>query len=513
MGQPAVQAESVTVVTDGGNLVSYSMGGKRLWNFSVRDKLSPFLSRSPEGASYICGTTGVLIAVNRVGRELWRVQLRRAISSPVLIGWDGRLFVHTGDTLECFTASGHLLWRRELKASPVLAPVMNRRGGLILIMEQGELLEIDAFGGVNARKLTTLPVLVQALDGDEILLFSEDGVGKISRTAGEIPFLSLGAAPLGAASRGNRVAVALRNGQALLLDTAGKKILWKRASHLSGEAARTAGEVRLIYNDKGIFSLSQSGASSFDEEGRQRWMLQLPGAAAIPALGEEGILYAGGGDGTLYAFRLEKQGESYKSSPSGGASPGSYGTADPRVSLWKEPLYMDADEAGLLLGQIGKAVQEGQIGARELEYTAYLMEIAERASTAPEQIRRRVEALRLLGVIGSGETIPFLAHLYVQDETALIKAAAAEAIGSIGVDPGGTAMSAFNALVQPPVFYQNQIVLAATAQAVGALCRSGGPPVGGGGIRLLTFLTAEFQPGSIRRIARRELTGLTARGR
>jgi outer membrane protein assembly factor BamB len=95
LGNPVAQAESVVAVTDGGNLKSFSSQGTPLWDYYARGRLTPFVSRSREGTSYICRTNGLFIAVNRTGRELWRLDLKSPIVCPVLIGWDGRLFIFT----------------------------------------------------------------------------------------------------------------------------------------------------------------------------------------------------------------------------------------------------------------------------------------------------------------------------------------------------------------------------------------------------------------------------------
>jgi outer membrane protein assembly factor BamB len=126
----------------------------------------------------------------------------------------------------------------------------------------------------------------------------------------------------------------------------------------------------------------------------------------------------------------------------------------------------------------------------------------------PVQVNFRAEALRLLGILGSRETIPFLAQLYTQDRESLVKAAAAEAIGRIGVDPEGLALRAFSALIFPPTPYRDDRVLTATAAAAGALCRFSGPPLSEAGIRLLAALGGDDRPGLVRAQARRELDSL-----
>ena len=515
MGLPSIQAESVTVVTDGGNLMTYSKRGKFLWNYNAKGRLAPYVTRSPEGTSYICRTTGVFIAVNRAGRELWRIELPAPIVSPVLVGWDGRLFVNTGEAIRCFTASGYPLWSRNLGEAPAAAPVLDRRGGITLALVSGELLEIDAFGASRTRKLTRLPALVQPLEGDAILLLYENGAMEISRLGRENSVLpSLGGGPLQAAGRGSRAAVILRNGKVCLVSADEAQVLWSGDSHFT--AAEPGEGVELLYDERGVYALSRSGAVHFSEDGARRWVMRLRGAAALPAFGDEGILYVGGADWILYAYKMEDQERTQPRSLYGPESEGHYGTANPRPSPWAA-LEFPFDEGimGPLMVQMKAAITEGRVGADEMDYTAYLMEIAGAGAVhsgaffrPAVDIRRRLEAVLLLGFIGSRETVAFLADLYLGETESVIKAAAAEAIGRIGVDPDGSALRVFNSVAFSFAYQDDAQVLAATAAAAGALCRFSGPPLSGMGIKLLTALGMDHRPRLVRRVAMREISSL-----
>ena len=122
-------------------------------------------------------------------------------------------------------------------------------------------------------------------------------------------------------------------------------------------------------------------------------------------------------------------------------------------------------------------------------------------------VHHRVEAARLLSYIGSRETIPFLADLCRSDPDSLVKAAAASAIGSIGVDPDGVAMAVFTSMVFPLIPGRDEQVMAAIAVATGALCRFSGPPLSESGVRLLSAL-AGMGPGLAPAVALRELNSL-----
>ncbi|GHV88823.1 hypothetical protein AGMMS50267_11830 [Spirochaetia bacterium] len=521
LGPPQVQAESVTVVVEGGVIRSYSNRGTFLWSYPVPGRLSPFVSRSPDGTTYICQTTGTLIALNRAGRELWRRSLGTPITFPVLTGWDDRLFVFTRDRIRCYTASGNLLWRRNLEAAAALPPCLDQSGGFIMVLENGELLEVSPFGKTLSRKLPAIPAAMVPVSGDEsaettdrqpILILYKNGNAEIS--PGEqpaIPLPRIDGVPVAAAARGNRAAAALTNGRVVFLSLGSgdgnlpspPRILWTGESHIKSAES----EIRLLYDNRGIYVLSRSGASAFDEEGRRLWVFELRGGTAIPAFSDEGILFLGGRDWILHAYQMEDRLREQPRSLYGPAPPGRYGTGTHRRGEYN----FRFDEAGIRsqLALIKGTINAGAVGESEIEFAAYLRELADTPpQNFPVPLNYRIEALRLLGRLGSRETIPFLASLYTRDGEPPIKAAAAEAIGSIGVDPDGLAFRAFTNFIYPLVPYRNEQVLAATAAAVGALCRFSGPLISAQGVKLLVDLGGGEHSRLVQRIARQELSSL-----
>jgi outer membrane protein assembly factor BamB len=193
---------------------------------------------------------------------------------------------------------------------------------------------------------------------------------------------------------------------------------------------------------------------------------------------------------------------------------GSYGLGNPPASAWAEYAYrFDELVLGEQLANIAELVKTGSVGAGEENCTAYLMETAgsslnPQASDThpPVQVKQRAEALRLLGFIGSRDTIPYLAGVYSGDPDPSVRAAAAEAIGRVGLDPEGIALKAFAQTVTAAA--GDEQVLIATASAIGALCRFSGPPLSDSGVRLLGVLSSDYMPAAVRSRARREIAGL-----
>jgi outer membrane protein assembly factor BamB len=621
---PAAQAESAVVVCDGGLVQAYSRTGRLLWSYNAQGRLSPHITRSPEGSSYVCRTSGLFIALNRAGRELWRVNLGGPLAAPVLTGWDGRIFIPTANRIACYTASGFLLWSRQLNAPPALMPQPDKLGGLLTVKSDGEILILGPYGHVSARKLGEVPAVLIPLDpaaarslapgaskaaadsvraaaeeAAQLAVEAEAAAGRAREAAdkaaaaakaapadseaqaaatrsgetaaaaalnatekrlladeaarrrppvfdgneqtllaiyqngraesirwyndGESSFAadfpSLGSAPLGAVNREDAIGAALVDGRMLLFSVAEGRALWSGGSHIApaDSAPGVAANARLVYDERGLYALTSSGATGYGIDGKQLWTIQFRRASTPPAFSDEGILYAGGSDWVLYAYQMEDVIKIRKQSLYGPVAEGSYSGADPQPSPWAED-YNRYEWAAIgdRLETISAAIRDGRVGADEKNYAAYLMEIAGSVSQTPVNqdrlhplvhVHHRVEAARLLSYIGSRETIPFLANLCRNDPDPLVKAAAARSIGSIGVDPDGIAMAAFTTLVFPLIPGRDEQVMASIAAATGALCRFSGPPLSESGARLLTAL-AGIGPGLAQAVALRELNSL-----
>jgi outer membrane protein assembly factor BamB len=164
---------------------------------------------------------------------------------------------------------------------------------------------------------------------------------------------------------------------------------------------------------------------------------------------------------------------------------------------------------------IEKAIKAGQTGEDEPEYVGYLMETSA-ISLSPMYspvrpqvaIQDRAECVRLLGYLGSRETVPFLANLFTRDKEPIIKSACAEALGRIGVDPGGDAIRAFTFLLAPENSALDPSALMAAATATKNLCRFSGPPLADAGIQLLRRFQATSFPAVVKRHAQKELDTL-----
>jgi len=532
IGNPVAQVESVVAITDGGSLKSFSDNGDPLWDYYARGRLTPFVSRSREGTSYICRTNGLFIAINRSGRELWQLDLKSPLVFPTLIGWDGRLFIFTDRKITCATAAGYTLWSKTLEAKIALAPVMDSGGGIVLALENSKILRIDAFSNTFSYSAGSAPSAVAPLRIERyglaiLLLFENQNMELVIPALGNVDSikarLDLRSPPLAAVGKNNSAAVLLKDGRVALLEPeyptpnvsiekvqndmvpSGMKILWTESSHIKAPGLTGTASANLIFDERGAYVLSKEGATGFADDGRRLWQIKLDGAVSIPAFGDDGILFSGGQDWVLYAYRLETRVRVKQRLLYGEKSEGNYGTGNPSSSLADYYFIFFEPELRERFDEIRLAIRTGTVGSYEKEYAAYLMEIA---SNRQAYLLYRTEAARLLAYIGSRETIPFLANLFSRESDLLVKAAAAAAIGKIGVDPEGLALTAFENAILPPFRLLDEEALTAVAEATGALCRFSGPPLSDAGIKLLMILSGYETLPSTRNQAQKEIRSL-----
>ena len=534
IGLPTLQAESAVVVLEEGDVKSFSRFGNWLWTYNAGGRLTPHASRSREGTTYVCTTGGTVIAINRVGRELWKLNLGTPITSPIVVGWDGRLFIPSGSMLYCRTASGYSLWSLDLGSPIFVKPVLDLRGGLAMVLDNNQFTLVSHLSLKEQFQLSSKPlhiVPLQATTGRDsfFLFYANNTVERIYRgddkKLARETLPSLSQTPAAAAGWKDNVAVALRNGTAQLLSAYSGEVLWTGDSHETA-AERGTGNVEpywaaIQFDERGVYVLSAKGVTGFREsDGRRLWLLRITGAAAIPSFSDEGYLYSGGTDRFLHAYRIEERKRNIPRSVYGPAPEGSYGLGNPPPSSWSKVSdgRFDPTIIRLMHGEIDNAIKSGQIGENEPDYVGYLMEVAgisfspSYSPVRPQvQILDRAECIRQLGYLGSRETIPFLAKLFshkftsgaaagTYEDPEILKACS-EAIGRIGVDPSGDAVRAFTYLLAPDNATMDPGALIAAATATRDLARFSGPPLADAGIRLLRAFTATDFPPIVKRHA------------
>ena len=514
-GTPHLQASSAVLVGENGSVRSFFMTGTPLWNFDARGTAVQHIARSYEAATYICNTDGVFMAINRVGRELWRLSLGSPLSYSPVVGWDGRVFIPVGSTLTCRTASGNALWTLDLGSPIAFAPVLDRTGSVATVLQNMDFVKVDQFSNVDRLRLDRLPVIIiSLLEGSQqsYVLFYESGeMDKIIFNSGASEgsrlirsrLGSLPAPPAAAASRGALFVVTLRNGRTICLNAQGGTV-WTRNSHEASEERGSGnlalGQADMMWDERGIYAITIRGVSAFTDEGRRRFVFRLSNVSSgVPAFSDEGLLYACGTDNILRVYKIDSKPRTVPQSRFYGPEPeGNYGMGNPPPSPWAgDNSRYTQENQNAAYTEIEAAIKSGNIGKNEPVYVAYLMEMIGFFIGSPQtsQVRplvrpeERIRLIGLLALVGSRETIPFLWNIFDRDPEPAIRRACADAIGVIGVDPTGRSFYSYQFLLAPNnPNIDPQLVLAATS-SIANLCRFSGPPLATEGIRILRYFT------------------------
>jgi outer membrane protein assembly factor BamB len=246
-------------------------------------------------------------------------------------------------------------------------------------------------------------------------------------------------------------------------------------------------------------------------------------ASSVPSLSDEGLLYVCGKDRLLHTYKIDSKPRTVARSRYYGPEPeGSYGMGNPPPSPWSSDMdrFNDAQQ-NLMYERIRGAIESGQIGENEVAYVGYLFEMIGFFLNDPHYSRvrpavnpvRHVDLIRLLGKVGSRETIPFLWTIFDRYHESAIKSACAEAIGSIGVDPYGSTFESYNFLLAANNPNRDPQLLMSATSSIAALCRFSGPPLSGDGILLLRYFSnLSWAPNSIKNQIRQELDALYKEG-
>jgi len=538
-GTPHFQAGSVVLVGENGSVRSFFMSGTPLWDFSARGTAVPYIARSYEAATYVCNTDGVIMAINRVGRELWRLALDRPITHSPVVGWDGRVFIPVNSTMTCRTASGNSLWTIDLGSPIAFTPVLDKTGSVATVLQNNDFIKVNQFSHIERLRLNRIPVIIVPLNEGNIqsyvLMYQSGEMEKIIFTAGAREgnrltrqnLRSLPAAPVAAASRDAQFVVTLRDGRTLNLNAAGN-IIWTRNSHEApeerGSGNLTIGQATMIFDERGIYTITIRGVSAFTSEGRRRFVHKLSTeSSGVPALSDEGLLYACGRDNVLRVYKIDVRPRTVPRHRFYGHEPeGNYGMGNPPPSPWtgQRSRYHDIEQ-DRTFEEITAAIRSGQIGMNEPIYVAYMMEMigffigtphysVVRPDVKPAQ---RVRLINLLALVGSRETIPFLWDIFDKDPEPAVRRACADAIGVIGVDPTGRSFYSYQYLLTPNnPNIDPQLVLAASS-SIARLCRFSGPPLAPEGIRVMRYFSnLPSIPNAVKAQIRNEMDGLFREG-
>jgi len=153
-----------------------SENGKVLWSFSTD---SPVISSPAYSNNFYFGSSnGVVYAVSKDGREVWRTRLGGSIETTPAVAF-GRVYVGAGDgSLYALNASnGKLLWKYTTGGPIVASPIVSLNGIVYVGSADGKVYALDAKNGElvwsdnTGASIEVTPVL----DNGMLFVCSSDG--------------------------------------------------------------------------------------------------------------------------------------------------------------------------------------------------------------------------------------------------------------------------------------------------------------------------------------------------
>ncbi|MCX7024656.1 MAG: HEAT repeat domain-containing protein [Spirochaetes bacterium] len=442
------------------------VAAKRAWSGAPPS----WLSQDPYGRALIDQGVGTLALVDGYGREIRQFTEPGRLSFPPAFGADGRSFLLSEGAVSCRSSNGHRLWTKVLASAPCAAPVVadsapgitafvafgTRAGKVVVLGPDGRTLAEPDFG----RKPVFLQVLLNAGDGTLALLvvlsggeatvidaasfLGESTAAKASGVGAA--FIRLPGQPVAMAASGTYAYGILEDGTVFAIDSGGR-VAWTTTTGLANPLALRAFPERVI-------AMSGRGASSLSPSGEIFRELAIRNATGAPDVDASGILCSPGADWILYAYDFEKRMTGTRRIPALREDLVAAREAADNRFWWVSGPSM-AGETARLLDDIEKNLEWGSIGEDEAGYRSFLLSTA-LAAAMPDAGRQReaggavfpdplprARACALLGELGSPTVVEALVTVFLNDPDPAVRTAAAGAIASIGLDPSGTALAAF----------------------------------------------------------------------
>lgn len=500
IGIPQAEAGSVAIICDDNSLKMVSKAGKGLWSTHFKKKLLPYISRNNTGNLYFGSEDGELIALNRAGLLTWRIKGRKALSGAPLIGWDGRLFIPRHTELEARSPSGRLLWRQSFSQGIDALCIDNSNGGLFVASKKNLSL-LDPYGGQyllplssNVQSLLSLNGPYQlkqsglaALENGEIIFFNREESFSILKNRGTSHTIDM-------AFWEDVLFVLYRDGllEAYKLDLdfpSDIKLLWT-ASTMANTTAN--GPSRLMVDERGLYCLGYSNAQAYAFDGRRLWHVRLSQANSATTFSDDGLVYSGGKDWVLYAYRTEERIKSEKDGFFGIEQGRNYGLAEieepDELARFFQRNTIYAQEQ---LKEIATKIEVSGPGSQERALSNFLLQIAMGKKTEASQqpnVPLQLKALEILSRFASIEILPILIDIYLAGPDPSVKAQVARNIGEMGLDPQGRALLCFESSLYKSDIHDEQLMMAIIF-ASGRISRFSGPPHSQRVINILTYIS------------------------
>ncbi|WP_165921179.1 outer membrane protein assembly factor BamB family protein [Paenibacillus albiflavus] len=291
------------------NLNIPSSNGVERWAFKTEGGIN---SSSPaiaaDGTVYVGSTDGKLYAVDKKGKKIWEFTTKDKVYSSPAIGADGTVYVGSGSNLYAVTSDGKLNWEFEAGGAVYSEPIIGADGIIYFVCEDGKLYallpngekkwEFATGGGMSCKPAIDSNGTIYVGSRDkklyaikpngtkrwEMTTSNEVKTSPAIGTDGTIYIVS-GAEKLYAIKQDGTI-----------------KWEYKLDNKLYGGSvysSPTVGADGTIYVGSG-----GSGIYAIKPDGTKKWKFDTEGIMiATPAVGADGTIYIGSADTRLYAIK------------------------------------------------------------------------------------------------------------------------------------------------------------------------------------------------------------------
>jgi outer membrane protein assembly factor BamB len=427
-------------------------GGSERWRFPLGSRPSGSPTLAYDGTVLAGTVSGRLWAVGPNGRLRWSFQASGGgpLLTPAL-GRDGGVYLASGGMLYSLDYRGVERWRYLLRAEAEEGPVLGPDGTLYLATGERRLLALDPEG--RRKWELSLPgrVAAPAVASDGTLYVGASGLHRVSPEGAiewSCPIPAATSAPVLRAD--GSIVVGAGNGRLYCLSPEGAR-LWEAqlgAAVRNPPVASADGTLYVPTEGLALFAFSAEGARSGSFRAKQ--------AVHYAALAPDGALYVGSDDWILYRLQTPEQ---------PGPEPGDWPTAfhdnqhtgragaladldGPAAQVLREMAYSEDEELKQralddverhLRGEGFLAVHlstlEGVLGYLTAEGVTFLRFTSGAPAPGYPAVRKR--ACRLLGALASDGARELALESFIRDPLPEVRLEALEALGQIGLDPGG----------------------------------------------------------------------------
>jgi outer membrane protein assembly factor BamB len=303
--QPAIGKDGIIyIISEDRYLYALNNQGRQLWRCDLHERVSDCFCLGYDGSIYVGLKKGKILAINPKGKIIWEYDIHETLSYSPALHSDGTLFfIGQEGKLIALSHTGIPRFQIKLNLKPSANPATDSDGTLYLPLRQNQIIALYPWGEkkwqLTLKGNPCTPVITSEgtviVGTDQGLLYAIDPNGFILWTFtfnAEVLYPIIG--------RNDTIYGILKTSKAFSLSKNGE-LLWivqVGKAALSSCSLGSSGTIYLYSGGNFIHALSPTGTII--------WSLPIKGELTNPVLADQGILYAGSDNWSLYAFKAEK---------------------------------------------------------------------------------------------------------------------------------------------------------------------------------------------------------------